>query len=340
MCVIFYANICGDIILAKNRDKVYNPYVEIIHEIKNNIEIAYIKDNRGWIEGINEYGIGVVNSTLVKGADDEQLPKKNYIYESLLHKTQKDVFKKFKYIEGHSIVAIDNKVFHIENNKTKMYLNKLKTDAVFSNHSIHFDYKKIKLPKGVKFRNTIRSSPFKMVSSFLRKKTVETELDKIKKNSNNPTSEFCKEDDLYDNISNVLNKNYINLDPRFHSYRDKKMTLKKLKKNHKYKNMPKINVNNIVKTTAQIILNITKKELIFYKDTNNKKNVKYINKLPKDYIPKLHIIIKNAQKNTEPTQILSKKYLKKTYKKFKYDEHADHKNNKQKHNSTKKNLKV
>ena len=65
MCVILCTKIDGKQILAKNRDRTYKPLIEIIHEIVNGIEVAYIKDkNSGWIEGINENKFGLVNSTL------------------------------------------------------------------------------------------------------------------------------------------------------------------------------------------------------------------------------------------------------------------------------------
>ena len=65
MCVILYTDINGKKIFAKNRDRMYKPNIQIIHEIKNGIELVYIKDlGTGWIEGFNENGIAFVNSTL------------------------------------------------------------------------------------------------------------------------------------------------------------------------------------------------------------------------------------------------------------------------------------
>ena len=65
MCVILYTEIDGKKILAKNRDRNYKPHIQIIHEIVNGIEIAYIKDiDTGWVEGLNEHGYGLVNATL------------------------------------------------------------------------------------------------------------------------------------------------------------------------------------------------------------------------------------------------------------------------------------
>jgi len=77
MCVILCTKINGKQILAKNRDRSYKPSIEIIHEIVNGIEVAYIKDKiSGWIEGMNENGFALVNSTLSR-TDGKINKKKN-----------------------------------------------------------------------------------------------------------------------------------------------------------------------------------------------------------------------------------------------------------------------
>ncbi len=61
-----------DVLLAKNRDRNYYPKIKIIHEIINNIEVCYLYDvDTDWSEGMNEFGIGIVNSTL-QGEMDEK----------------------------------------------------------------------------------------------------------------------------------------------------------------------------------------------------------------------------------------------------------------------------
>ena len=44
MCVIIYTKIDGKQFLIKNRDRTYDPKIEIIHEIINGIEVVYIND--------------------------------------------------------------------------------------------------------------------------------------------------------------------------------------------------------------------------------------------------------------------------------------------------------
>lgn len=77
MCVILYTEIDGKKILFKNRDLPYKPYIEIIHEIVDGTELAYIRDKKtGWIEGMNDQNIGIINSTMDK---DGNIIKKGVI---------------------------------------------------------------------------------------------------------------------------------------------------------------------------------------------------------------------------------------------------------------------
>jgi hypothetical protein len=149
MCVILCTEINGKQILAKNRDRAYKPYVEIIHEIVNGIEVAYIKDKKsGWIEGMNENGIGLVNSTLsiTDGKIHKRLVKKNnIIYKALTRKHNKENFydiindsKKHYTLEGHTILFYDNELIHIENNKKNEFVaEKIKSQQVYSNYGIN-----------------------------------------------------------------------------------------------------------------------------------------------------------------------------------------------------------
>jgi hypothetical protein len=105
-----------------------------------------------------------------------------------------------------------------------------------------------------------------------------------------------------------MNNNYKNINPRFHPYRDNQFTKKKNKKSQS---------NFNVSTTGQIIFNMTDMEFTYYADVHNSKEVKYINKLPKDYTPKIRIFIKETEKRIKnPKTIFTKKYLTKVGKKF------------------------
>jgi hypothetical protein len=105
-----------------------------------------------------------------------------------------------------------------------------------------------------------------------------------------------------------MNTNYKNINPRYHPYRDKNYSRKKNRNE---------TANFNVSTTGQIILNITDLELTYYTDVNNSERVNYINRLPKDYTPKIRITIKETKKQIQNSKtIFTKKYLKKVEDKF------------------------
>lgn len=70
-CVIASGQIDGNMILAKNRDRTYRPAMSLIHyRTKKGIEIVVAYDqNTRYVEGMNEYGIGIVNSTMLNEID-------------------------------------------------------------------------------------------------------------------------------------------------------------------------------------------------------------------------------------------------------------------------------
>lgn len=72
-CIIAAGVFGGNRVLLKNRDRNYVPEVRVYHEIRNGREILYVKDEiTGWVEGMNEDGVGVVNSSLLVGRDEAE----------------------------------------------------------------------------------------------------------------------------------------------------------------------------------------------------------------------------------------------------------------------------
>ena len=59
-CSLVAGKLRNNLFLFKNRDNKNYGEIKIIHEIINGIEIAYLSDPTGWVEGMNEYGIGFV----------------------------------------------------------------------------------------------------------------------------------------------------------------------------------------------------------------------------------------------------------------------------------------
>lgn len=288
MCVILCTEINGKQILAKNRDRNYKPIIEIIHEIINGIEVAYIKDKKsGWIEGMNENGFGLVNSTLsiLDGKINRRrlLKKNNLIFKALTEKHIGENFydiinnpKNNYTLEGHTILFYDNQLIHFENNKKNEFVaEKIKNNNVYSNY-------------GVNLKKEGFTTCNKGMSAFLRANIVKEELKHHKINT-------------IDDLANLMNTNYKNINPRFHPYRSKQYSRKK------NRGSPS---NFNVSTTGQIVFNMTDLILTYYTDVNNSKIVKYINRLPSDYTPKIRIIIKETEKQIKnPKKIFTKKYL-------------------------------
>ena len=333
MCVIIYTKINGKQFLVKNRDRTYNPKIEIIHEIINGMEVVYINDLvTGWREGMNELGFGLVNSSLVTSHDDNKSlqsqinknPKLLHHYRTRIkgntifniltdREFEKKIYDCLKHdncsniAEGHNLIVTKHDVFHVEKFKDKdvndFFINKLNDNAsiVFTNHSIHGS-------GGYREGNP-------GLSSFLRREIVESELKHKKIHS-------------IDDLMDILNTNYVNIDPRFHPYRDGNIS----KAFSKYKNA------KYVSTNAQLIFNMTDKIFSYFPDTHHDKYVKYINKLPNNYTPKIQVHIHNTQKNMmRKKRIFTQSYLNKIYKRFHYKTSKTKKNKKIQHHTKRQN---
>jgi len=72
-CVVAAVRLKNDIILAKNRDRGYVAKIEVFHELIDGTEVVYWKDvDTDWSEGMNEYGIGIINSSLLVKQDEKE----------------------------------------------------------------------------------------------------------------------------------------------------------------------------------------------------------------------------------------------------------------------------
>ena len=72
-CIVAVGEFGGVKCMFKNRDRNYTPEVRIYHTMLNGVEVLYMKDETtGWCEGINEFGIGIVNAALAVVEDEKQ----------------------------------------------------------------------------------------------------------------------------------------------------------------------------------------------------------------------------------------------------------------------------
>ena len=77
-CVIAALQLPEGMFLAKNRDRGYKAKVEVLHELINGTEVLLWHDlDTDWSEGINEYGIGIINSSLLVRKDEKESKEVN-----------------------------------------------------------------------------------------------------------------------------------------------------------------------------------------------------------------------------------------------------------------------
>jgi len=142
--------------LFKNRDRNYNPEINLIHKLIDGVEVAYFYDiGTGWVEGINEYGIGIVNSALLVGRDEAEkkivntVGKKSKdgarVLKALSKKTMDAAIKSLETfdggIHGHTLVQDKTRLVSVEStSKHKVHITELDQDdlVVRTNHGFHY----------------------------------------------------------------------------------------------------------------------------------------------------------------------------------------------------------
>jgi hypothetical protein len=267
-CIIVSKEIDDKFILAKNRDRTYYPKLEVIHELIDGVEVAYLHDEvTDWSEGLNEYGLGVVNSALLVGYDEaegklvqnrgghgEDGAKMRNIFSK---KTLKEAIKATlvwkgnnkKGLTGHTFISTHRQMVSVENIpnlKPQLELQNTKSPVVRTNH-------------GHVYVGAGYSGGKKHLSSKVRKISAEKVIDKItnwKQVGAALRNQFFKKD-------SVLNM--------------RKDTAK-------------------MWTSSQTVMNLTETilEVNYYKDkVKSFKGI--VNKLPKGYTPKIEIIINKLE---------------------------------------------
>lgn len=258
-CIIVSGKIDGDVILAKNRDRMYVPDVDIKHRIMRNIEIVYLHDlTTGWAEGMNEFGIGIVNTALMVGRDEgeKKIVKKQgkpsrdgkHIVNALLHKDIDQVLEQVIYrsIKGHTFIASTEKLYMVEvtSRHQKPFIAERNIDGwyVRTNHGFH--YPDAGYTHGLKY-----------LSSKIRKISAEKLKNKV-----------TSAEDLLDQMGIQYYK--------------------------KGSQLNMLRSTDTMNTTSQLAMNLTKKQFIFKEVPNQVKFKGVVSDLPEDYEPKIEIIIK------------------------------------------------
>jgi hypothetical protein len=156
-CVIAVGPWGGRKCLFKNRDRNYTPKVEIVHEMRGGVEVLYLHDvTTGWAEGLNEYGIGVVNSALQVGRDEAEKkvvktkgkkskdgPRILNILRCTSLEQAIEEAKTYKGgIKGHTVIADPERTYSLEmTSRHEARLRKLPEGKVFvrTNHGLYYD---------------------------------------------------------------------------------------------------------------------------------------------------------------------------------------------------------
>jgi len=283
-CTIAAVRLKDGVVLAKNRDRGYKARVEIIHEIVNDVEMVYWRDvDTDWSEGMNEFGIGIVNSSLLvvqdekegkgvekerksDGKDKDKPAKKRFaadggkIRKALTYKTLPKVIKsiisfrgedkKDVGLKGETIVSNNENVYVVEMTaKHSPVIKKLKKESklvVRTNHGIY--QKSAGYTSGKKRKSSV--SRMKLAQDHL--KDVKNDMDVI----------------------DAMKKKY-KKDPFLNPYRTKNMY-------H-------------MQTTGQIMMNLDKKLVVVRMDNEMGEFVGIENKLPKDYEPKIKIKVESEK---------------------------------------------
>jgi hypothetical protein len=204
-CIIVSKEINDKFILAKNRDRAYKPKLEVVHTLIDGVEVVYLHDIiTDWSEGMNEYGIGIVNSALMVGHDEAEKkivkkvgkPSKDgaRIREVLAQKTFKEAIKKVvgnndsnNGIKGHTFVASPKYMVSVEQtskHKPNVILQNIENPIVRTNH-------------GHVFTDAGYTSGMNYKSSTIRKISAEKAIDKVEDWTEIPTmmrTQYYKKD--------------------------------------------------------------------------------------------------------------------------------------------------
>jgi hypothetical protein len=274
-CVIATLHLNGETFLAKNRDRKYSPDIQIIHEIRGGTEMVYIHDRMtDWSEGMNEFGIGIINSSLLVHYDEIEADvlsgKFDYDKEKKGVQPSYDGLKIRKALENHDLGPTIKSIIEYTGKDKKDVGVKGMTMVSNNKHSFVIELtsehlpviKKIDKPKvtvrtnhGISYPDTGYTEGEKRKSSLSRMNTAKDELEKI----SDPKQ-----------ILNILAKQW-----------HKDTFLNPYRRDNEYN----------MHTTGQVVMNLSNLEFTYRPDSQHSTFSGFINKLPKNYEPKIKVEI-------------------------------------------------
>ena len=268
-CVSVGLKVKNDILLAKNRDRTYNPTIKIVRDIVNGTEVLYMYDvDTDYSEGMNEHGIGIVNTTL-QGKEDEKAIKITRKHKKLSadgHKIRTalgykkvddvveslDLFKRG--LGGHTTVGHKNGFVSIEKLKMgKPHIQELSKNSVVvrTNHGLAY-----------------------------------------------PDQGYQSGPDRESSVSRAF---YATKEAR--TAKNAEELLSNMRKHHSLPGyLEPYRTNYKVWTSSQILLNLTKLEMIFVIDENTK-FIGIEDRLPTNYNPKIRLRLFKLDTKYETSEI-------------------------------------
>jgi|SaaInlStandDraft_2_1057019.scaffolds.fasta_scaffold01875_12 hypothetical protein len=313
MCIVTYTKINGKDIFVKVRDvpsdglKTTN--ITIYHELINGVETVYYHDSvSNYVEGFDSNGFGFVNTVTLNKITKAQfvstlknnykttktktrfVQKKNKLLHSIKGKTKKQSINSLKTkgyydIVGEALIHTDNGVKHIEAEPYQNHfkVNKQTNDLVITNVPISLINNNKQLDKMTYSKPTI-------YSSRTRKKYMEKRLRNIKPKTKNKTTK---------EVYNILKNDLLNSKALSNIYKNVILEYNKANVTYPY-----------IQNTLFSIMNFDDLDFIILYNNKKIKKPKYVNKLPKDYIPKIRVILeKIPEQNKKERPTLTNKEL-------------------------------
>ena len=186
-CIIAGGQIHGkeDFALVKSRDRNYVSNIKVFRELTDDqIELVYMLDtDTGYAEGMNSHGIGIVNSALLVGDDENAVKGKKKSHDgevmrkaleySSLNDTIKCLTSHKGGIKGHTLVGSPNAMYSIEmTSKHNPIIKKLNPETGFDVRTNHGEDH-----PGAGYN--LDRKPDDYLGSKIRKATAEVELNGI-----------------------------------------------------------------------------------------------------------------------------------------------------------------
>jgi hypothetical protein len=274
-CVVARVDVDGEIILAKNRDRGYKAEIEVIHELIGGVEVVYLHDKlTDWSEGMNEFGIGIVNASLTVDFDEKEgdlakqnlekgkAPKVSYdglkIRTALSKKKLSEAIRSVLYYVGEDKKDVGVKGQTIISNSKYAFVIEMTSKHLPVVDRIDDEKVTVRTNHGVEYPDTGYTTGIKRTSSISRMNIASRELRRL----TDP-----------EKVLDVLSKEYT--EDRF---------LNPYRRKNKYN----------METTSQVMYNLNKLEFTLRWDIDHSEFKGIVDRLPKGYIPKIKIKVEET----------------------------------------------